>query len=231
MKKWMMLIILFGMMTLSGCIRSDFSKSKKYFVHLIYLDDVLSRPVAVYEDETLEEALSIPDKPWHRFLYWETPTGEKYYPEDTIHQSLVLIEVFEEIRHLVTFESNGGTPYEPEWVREGTFFITPVPFKEGYVFHGWFTDVELNASYSQYNPIKASMLLYAKWVPMTYTVTYHFSSTMYYSYPTYLYDLFPMIDTNNHYNFDYWYETDPNVPFVFPDFIPNRNIDLYATYK
>lgn len=164
MKKFVTLLIVLSMMTLSGCIRNVASSPKKYFVHIIYLDDVLSRPVSVYENETLEEALSIPDKPWHRFLYWETPTGEKYYPEDTIHQSLVLIEVFEEIRHLVTFESNGGTPYEPEWVREGTFFITPVPYKEGYVFHGWFTDVELNVPYSLYNPIKASVTLYAKWI-------------------------------------------------------------------
>lgn len=231
MKKIITLLILLGMMTLSGCIRSDFSKSKKYFVHIYYYEDVMSRPYTVYENETLEEALRIPNKPFHRFLYWETPTGEKYYPEDTIHQNLFLTPIYEEILYLVTFETNGGTSIDPQWVREGFLYEPPITTKDDFIFYRWYTDINLNHEFKSYEPLKAPVTLYARWVRRNYIITFYFSEIVYYVYSANSTQPFPIIDTSRYNNFSYWYEKDPNVPFVIPETMIKRDIVLYAKYN
>lgn len=73
----------------------------------------------------------------------------------------------------ITFESNGGSYVEPMFFAVNTDAQPPAaPVKHGYAFAGWYTDEGL-AQPANFEQIKASTKLYAKWTERTdvqYTV-------------------------------------------------------------
>ena len=74
----------------------------------------------------------------------------------------------------VTFNSNGGSTIDSQFVTEGeTITDPPAPTKAGYTFAGWFTD---NGTFNNrvtfpYTVI-SDISLYAKWATVVYTVTF-----------------------------------------------------------
>ncbi|WP_025724459.1 InlB B-repeat-containing protein [Acholeplasma granularum] len=72
----------------------------------------------------------------------------------------VVLEEFE-----VTFETNGGNSIATQTVLEGALLQLPqLPTKDGFIFDGWFIDIELNTQFVSSNPITQDLTLYAKWV-------------------------------------------------------------------
>ncbi|WP_339787703.1 InlB B-repeat-containing protein [Paenibacillus sp. FSL R7-0313] len=81
------------------------------------------------------------------------------------------------LRYTVSFESNEGSVVTSQTVNEGSKAEAPVaPEREGYVFSGWYSDIELITPYDFTTAVVTTDLtLYAKWtvyVPNTYTVTF-----------------------------------------------------------
>jgi len=77
----------------------------------------------------------------------------------------------------VTFHLNNGQPDFPETVEEGKFANgpTPTPSKTGFTFEAWYTD---NGTWGHKwdlatHPVTANVDLYAKWNPITYTITFN----------------------------------------------------------
>lgn len=231
MKKSMTLLMLLLLITLTGCIRMPWNSRISYIVHIVYFEDLYSSPYVVHESETLGEALGTPTKINSEFLYWENMDGERFYLDDTITSHQFLYVVFNDLIHQISFETNGGTIIEPIFLRQGTFYVPPVPLRTGYIFKGWYTDEALTQAYSSVEPIQGDMVLYAEWGFQEYTVFYRFSDNEWYRFAVTPDDLFPIMDTSEVENFDYWYETNPSVPFEFPSSMPSRNIVLYAKYK
>ncbi len=65
----------------------------------------------------------------------------------------------------VSFESNGGSAVADIDVLDGGLLTLPVPpTRDGFVFAGWFTDVELEVAFVPATPITADITLYAKWL-------------------------------------------------------------------
>jgi len=77
----------------------------------------------------------------------------------------------------ITFASNGGTKCDPIIITPGSnSFQLPTPERSGYSFGGWYTDKVFTKSWSDYmaennNTISSNIVLYAKWVEVTLTIT------------------------------------------------------------
>jgi uncharacterized repeat protein (TIGR02543 family) len=65
---------------------------------------------------------------------------------------------------VVTFNSNGGTEIEKQYVAyNGKAEIPAVPQKEGYIFENWYKDEELTQVFDFNTPITSDITLYAKY--------------------------------------------------------------------
>ena len=64
----------------------------------------------------------------------------------------------------VTFNTNGGSAITRQTVDPGKKAIKPTdPTKEGFTFSGWYSNSALTIEYYFDTPVKADMILYAKW--------------------------------------------------------------------
>ncbi len=73
--------------------------------------------------------------------------------------------------YTITYVTNGGTKVEST---SGTALPDPLPTttRDHYTFAGWFTDQDCTQAATAGAPINANTTLYAKWTPVTYTVTF-----------------------------------------------------------
>ena len=69
--------------------------------------------------------------------------------------------------YLVIFDANGGTPlFRIYGVSHGDKVTAPAePTKDGYIFGGWYTDVELKNAWVSASTVTTNATLYAKWIP------------------------------------------------------------------
>ena len=77
----------------------------------------------------------------------------------------------------ITFETFEGSEVEPLKCNGKTVISMPAqPEKTGYEFGGWYTDPEFNNPfvYSTLldNPVNEDITVYAKWIPIKFTVTF-----------------------------------------------------------
>lgn len=72
---------------------------------------------------------------------------------------------------LVAFDPNGGSFVSPQLIEYGKPITIPEPTKEGYQFGGWYYDAKLTKQY-QGEWFTESEVLYAKWVPETYQISF-----------------------------------------------------------
>lgn len=71
-----------------------------------------------------------------------------------------------EIKHTVTFETNGGSKISPVEVFDKHKVVLPkAPTKDGYTFAGWYTDEALTIPFNADTVITKDITLYAKWTP------------------------------------------------------------------
>ena len=67
-------------------------------------------------------------------------------------------------QYTVTFNSNGGSKIETQYVREKELVYEPKnPSKDGYIFNGWYSDEKLSQKYAFSAPVSGNLILYAKW--------------------------------------------------------------------
>jgi len=73
----------------------------------------------------------------------------------------------------VTFNSNGGSAVDSQTVRIGNAATEPTaPTRTGHTFAGWYSDAALTIPYNFNSVVTQDLTLYAKWTPLSYTVTY-----------------------------------------------------------
>ena len=105
---------------------------------------------------------------------WCTDTALKN-PVNSVTLETSNIDLYAKVEggYWITFESNGGSYVEPMFFAVNTDAQPPAaPVKHGYAFAGWYTDEGL-AKPANFEQIKASTKLYAKWTERTdvqYTV-------------------------------------------------------------
>ncbi len=72
---------------------------------------------------------------------------------------------------VVSFNANGGTEVPQQNVVWRGKAILPITSKMGYVFGGWYTNPDCTSSYSFNTIVTSNLTLYAKWIPIIYTLT------------------------------------------------------------
>ena len=76
-------------------------------------------------------------------------------------------------KHKITFDTMGGDSIDALKVADGaTWSLPEAPTREGYVFKGWFTNVNCTAdsAYTETAPITQDLTLFAKWEKQAVTV-------------------------------------------------------------
>lgn len=137
--------------------------------------------------------------------------------------------------YLVSFESNGGTNIKGVLVPVGELLEKPDdPVKEGYVFAGWFMDMDLTQRFDFDKPVEKDMTLYAKWNPARYTITWDSmgGSEIEPSEVSYKGAISaPQDPVREGYVFAGWYyEPEYQNLFDFRTLMPARNFTLYARW-
>lgn len=147
-------------------------------VYYVYFTDTTGRIVATKEGKSGDE-ISVDDVKFPvgndesiTGWYLEGDSGKTAVTSVTLDKANVTLCAIVEKGHWITFESDGGSYVEPQFVTDTTKEPTP-PTKPGYDFVGWYTDEETNSEFEFGNTLSDSPTLYAKWAPsnsVSYTV-------------------------------------------------------------
>ena len=78
------------------------------------------------------------------------------------------------IEWTITFDTNGGSAIEKQKVNMYDFISEPsTPIKNGYTFAGWYSDSALTNPWNfTTSKVTSDITLYAKWVPIEWTITF-----------------------------------------------------------
>jgi uncharacterized repeat protein (TIGR02543 family) len=158
---------------------------------------------------------SNPTRTGYTFGGWYTTTGYttawNFY-SNTITANRTLYAKWNPITYTVTFNSMSGSSVASQQVAYGGYVSQPSnPTRSGYTFGGWYTTSSYTTSWNFYsNTITANRTLYAKWNPITYTVTFNSMSgssvaSQQVAYGGYVSQ--PANPTRSGYTFGGWYTT------------------------
>ncbi|MBP5251933.1 MAG: InlB B-repeat-containing protein [Treponema sp.] len=164
-----------------SCDSESSTAEKKYTV--IYVSEHGSAPekISVTEDTVLtqEQLPELTDEDYD-FCGWFDGETQVKPDEYKVKKDVTLVASWKEKSHeenyTVTFESNGGTPVEPQTVAAWNAAVNPEsPEKEGFIFSGWYTDADFTKAFSFSTAVTKDLILYAKWIEkgtVTFNVTF-----------------------------------------------------------
>ncbi len=152
--------------------------AKTYKITVNLQNGALAEGDAIPETYTVEDGeilLPVPAREHYIFVGWLVNGGEKdKIPEDFWGD--VTVEAVWKLRdYKITYVLGGGTNNEenPATYTVKDYFVLKQPTREGYTFAGWFADADLTAPISSIGPGRGEdLVIYAKWTPITYTITY-----------------------------------------------------------
>jgi len=133
----------------------------------------------------------------------------------------------------VTFNSNEGSSVPNQIIVSGNVAVRPAnPTQSGYIFDNWYSDVDLTTVYIFSTPITDNIFLYAKWTPITYTVSFNANGgTGYMATSSHTYDVDKNLDINTFnrtgYTFGGWARTSSGAT-EFADNASVKNLSIVA---
>ena len=110
------------------------------------------------------EVVYHPTKEGQRFVGWSRSGGEIWnFKKDTVNSNLILMAEWEEAKtYTVTFDTDGGSDVEVQYVAEGDKIQFPKsPQKEGLLFDCWLFGAE-EWNFERY-PVTRDITLKAQW--------------------------------------------------------------------
>lgn len=142
----------------------------------------------------------------------------------------------------ISFDTQGGNEISPITVGNGVEIALPAnPFKDGFVFGGWFLDEACLTELADLNTITGDMVLYAKWVeddgqvvsPTTYKIDFIVDDNLYASIEVASGGVIniPATPTKANNSFDGWYMEDELINEFSVNQVVSQNITLYAKWK
>lgn len=128
----------------------------------------LPESVKVYDNSTNEEFVDNNDNPVYTFNGWYTlANGEgSNISNGSIYQVQGNSSVYANFNirsYTLTFNSNGGTEFDPITDKYGTTISLPKPVKENSTFDGWYTDNQFQTKFTRTTIPAENLTLYAKW--------------------------------------------------------------------
>jgi uncharacterized repeat protein (TIGR02543 family) len=137
-------------------------------------------------------------------------------------------------QYTITFETNGGNSIQTETNNFHNNLSIPTPTKVGHSFEGWFTDVGTTQAFTLTKMPSYNLTLYAKWTINQYTINFQTNGGSFIASITANYGEVvspPVNPTRQGYTFNGWYSNEELTEIaIFPNVIPNGNINLYASW-
>ncbi|MDO5095398.1 MAG: InlB B-repeat-containing protein [Peptostreptococcaceae bacterium] len=123
-------------------------------------------------------------KPGFKFIGWFTDGSfvNAWNKEQTVTADIELHAKWVPVRYTVTFNTNSEEKIEAKKVVHGQKLELPTlnaDKKPGFKFIGWFTDGSFVNAWDKDQVVTGNAELYAKWVPLTYTVSFVTNSEQY----------------------------------------------------
>ncbi|MCL2675273.1 MAG: S8 family serine peptidase [Firmicutes bacterium] len=134
---------------------------------------------------------------------------------------------------ITLIDQNGEFQFPPVVQEIGTQLILPRPAVYGYEVEYWCEDEDLTVKFTSAVMPQYSLVLYAKWMPATFTISFDTAGggdvdEIRARYETVVQQ--PLIPVKTGYTFKYWYRNDPAEAYVFND-MPGENITLTALWE
>ena len=93
--------------------------------------------------------------------------GIIYGPETSFvsEENITLFAIWNVVFYIVTFNSNGGNPVDPQHIAPGLLATkpSPDPTRDGYTFDRWCSDSILTTGYNFFTPVNSDITIYANW--------------------------------------------------------------------
>ena len=124
--------------------------------------------------QAIGELPEAPKKTGFAFVKYVDQDGNEVTSETIITKPITLEPVYNEVKHTVTFNPNGGTvSIESIQVREGSKPRSlPTPDYNGYVFDGWYTAATGGTAVTLQTTISKDTVVYAHWVESDKLISY-----------------------------------------------------------
>lgn len=128
-----------------------------------------SIPSQKVEEGSVASRPNNPTKSCYTFVGWYTNSSltKKYDFSNPVYADITLYAKWVEndsCKHIVDFDSNGGTNIDSQKVRDGELATKPSnPTKACSDFSGWYTNSSLTKKYDFNSPVYNDMTLYANW--------------------------------------------------------------------
>jgi uncharacterized repeat protein (TIGR02543 family) len=132
-------------------------------------------PIEVSGDETPD--LPTPQREGYDFDGWYTDSdlNTSFVPGSKVDGEITIYAKWDIKSCTITFDSDNGTEVAPITGYYGALIQIPDdPIREGYTFGGWYTNAERTGDryvFSANLPAE-DVMLYAKWMPKLYTITF-----------------------------------------------------------
>ena len=180
------------------------------------------------EEGNLATKPTDPQKEGYTFLYW-TYNNREFNFSTPIVEDIILVAEYTNNEYIITFDSNGGSSVEKQYVVYGGFINTPEePTKLGYEFLYWsYDDKEFDFT----KPVKSNMTLVAVWKEVKYTVIFDGDNSSFYHTEIVLQGYTvskPVEPTKYGYKFLYWSYNNKEYDFNTPI---TDNITLIAKWE
>ena len=161
-------------------VTSDLSLMDRWSAKVTFVSNggsaVKAQTVMVGEAGSRAAKPTDPTRSGYAFRGWFSDRGltQAYDFSSRVSRDTTLYAKWEANSYTVTFNSNGGSAVDSQTVEEGSFVECPAePAKTGHLFKGWYSDEGLAEEYDFGSPVASDLTLYAKWAPLTYTVTFN----------------------------------------------------------
>lgn len=202
--------------------------------------------IAEYTDltQTTKEVSGLESDTYYIWAVTAIGDGTTYTDSDESETAEFTTSAVAPNTYTITFEANGGTRIDK--ITDATALPNPLPTttRDHYTFAGWFTDEDCTQAATAGATINANTTLYAKWTPITYTVTFNAGSGTCATESTQgdfetgleLPTATPCdYASNNGWSFVGWSESSVSETTVRPaihtgNYKPTKNITLHAVY-
>ena len=187
----------------------------------------ISMPSVVKEGHTLDG--------WYTSLDNGVTLDEKWsFVNSVVSYDLTLYAKWTINEYSISFNSNGGSVVNSINQNYGTTLNLPtLVSKEGYTFAGWYSNVELTATFDTVSMPAQNITLYAKWNINQYTISFESNGGTPVDPITQDYDSPVILPSNlekENYIFGGWFIDETlQVPYDIIS-IPSNNIKLYAKW-
>ncbi|PKK98389.1 MAG: hypothetical protein CVV57_07765 [Tenericutes bacterium HGW-Tenericutes-2] len=173
---------------------------------------------------------------WYKEVGLTTPWN---FTTDTVTSNSTLYAKWTAVTFTVSFESNGGSAVASmPSVMSGTTIAAPTaPTRENYTFDGWYKEVGLTTPWNfTTDTVTSNTTLYAKWMAVTYTVTFDSDGGTAIDPLTNVMHgatiALPTEPTKDGYTFEGWYkEVEFTNLWVFETDVVTSNTTLFAKWE